>query len=127
VHGQYGASLQSPLTEKQGGSEEMTGKSIGSKVYKALVLGCLLFFEAQAAYAEATSEADLGSFLEGIGDFLIKTVGPAVLVIGIAVAGISIALGDEQGMRRGTLAAAGGALILLSRAILDFITHIAHF
>ena len=60
-------------------------------------------------------------------DFLIRTVGPAVLVIGIAVAGVGMALGDERAMQRGALAAGGGALILLSRAILDFISHVAHF
>ncbi len=81
----------------------------------------------QMAFAVATSESDLGLFLEGVGDFLIRTVGPAVLVIGISVAGIGMALGDERAMSRGGLAAAGGALILLSRAILDFISRIAHF
>jgi hypothetical protein len=38
-----------------------------------------------------------------------------------------MALGDEQGMRRGALAAGGGALILLSRAVLDFIQNITRF
>jgi len=94
---------------------------------QALFLGSFLVLKAGILFAEATSESDLGSFLEGVGDFLIKTVGPAVLVIGIAIAGVSMALGDEQGMKRGALAAGGGALILLSRAILDFISHIAHF
>lgn len=86
-----------------------------------------LFFQAQLAFAEATSESDLGIFLEGVGDFLIRTVGPAVLVIGVGVAGVGMALGDERAMQRGALAAGGGALILLSRAILDFITRIANF
>ncbi|OGW81642.1 MAG: hypothetical protein A3G33_08290 [Omnitrophica bacterium RIFCSPLOWO2_12_FULL_44_17] len=105
----------------------MFKKNISQGFQKAFILGCLLFFQAQIAFAEATSESDLGAFLEGVGDFLIRTVGPAVLVIGIAVAGIGMALGDERAMSRGGLAAAGGALILLSRAILDFISHIARF
>ena len=102
-------------------------KSFRHKFQKALLLGWMLFFQAQIAFAEATSEADLDAFLEGVGDFLIRTIGPGVLVIGVAVAGVSMALGDEQGMRRGALAAAGGALILLSRAILDFIANVARF
>ena len=105
----------------------MNTKSMDSRFQKALVLGTVLFFQGHMVFAEATSESDLGAFLEGVGDFLIRTVGPAVLVIGIAVAGIGMALGDERAMSRGALAAGGGALILLSRAILDFITHIAHF
>jgi len=87
----------------------------------------LLLVQAQICYAEASSQTDLQSFLQTIGDFLIQTIGPGVLVIGVAIAGVSMALGDEQGMRRGALAAGGGALIMLSRAILDLIQNAAHF
>lgn len=103
------------------------GRSVKSEVVKVLFIATLLCLRAQFAFAEATSESDLNAFLEGVGDFLIRIVGPAVLVIGVAVAGVSMALGDEQGMRRGALAAGGGALILLSRAILDFIQNITRF
>ena len=102
-------------------------KNFKTSVLKAFLFGSILLIQAQVAFAEANSELDLESFLRGIGDWLITIVGPAVLVIGVAVAGVSIALGDEQGMRRGALAAGGGALILLSRAILDFIQHVTHF
>lgn len=91
------------------------------------LMGFLLIVSSNSAYAQAGSEADLGAFLEQIGDFLIRTVGPGVLVIGISVAGVSMALGDEQGMRRGALAAGGGAIIMLSRAILDLIQNVTHF
>ena len=60
------------------------------------LMGFLLIISSNSAYAQAGSEADLGAFLEQIGDFLIRTVGPGVLVIGISVAGVSMALGDEQ-------------------------------
>lgn len=86
-----------------------------------------LFWFASVAWAQAASEEDLRFFLERVGDFLIRTVGPGVLVIGMAVAGVSMALGDEQGMRRGAIAAGGGALIMLSRAILDLIQNVTHF
>lgn len=97
------------------------------KILKVLLLACVLLLRTHYAFAEASSESDLQVFLEGVGDFLIRIVGPAVLVIGIAIAGVSMALGDEQGMRRGALAAGGGALILLSRAVLDFIQNITRF
>ena len=91
------------------------------------LLGFLSLFLANRVYAFAGSQDDLGQFLQSLGDFLIRTVGPGVLVIGIAVAGVSMALGDEQGMRRGALAAGGGALIMLSRAVLDLIQNVTHF
>lgn len=91
------------------------------------LLGFFLLIFSHSVYAQAGSEADLGSFLEQIGDFLIRTIGPGVLVIGISIAGVSMALGDEQGMRRGALAAGGGAVIMLSRAILDLMQNVTHF
>lgn len=91
------------------------------------LLGFLFCAFSSSGYAQAGSEADLGSFLEQVGDFLIRTIGPGVLVIGVSVAGVSMALGDEQGMRRGALAAGGGAVIMLSRAILDLIQNVTHF
>ncbi len=86
-----------------------------------------MLLQTHLAFAEATSESDLQAFLQGVGDFLIHVVGPAVLVIGIAIAGVGMALGDERAMQRGFLAAGGGALILLSRAVLDFIQNITRF
>jgi type IV secretory pathway VirB2 component (pilin) len=97
------------------------------KIFRILIPASLLMLQATVAFAEANAESDLDSFLRGIGDFLIRTVGPGVLVIGIAVAGVSMALGDERGMQRGALAAGGGALIMLARAVLDFIQSITHF
>lgn len=97
------------------------------KILRIVLPASFLMFQATVAFAEASSESDLDSFLTGIGDFLIRTVGPGVLVIGIAVAGVSMALGDERGMQRGALAAGGGALIMLARAVLDFIQSITRF
>jgi type IV secretory pathway VirB2 component (pilin) len=97
------------------------------KIFRILIPASLLMLQATVAFAEANAESDLDSFLRGIGDFLIRTVGPGVLVIGIAVAGVSMALGDDRGMQRGALAAGGGALIMLARAVLDFIQSITRF
>ena len=102
-------------------------EKLRQRIFRILIPASLLMFQATVAFAEANAESDLDSFLRGIGDFLIRTVGPGVLVIGIAVAGVSMALGDERGMQRGALAAGGGALIMLARAVLDFIQSITHF
>jgi len=107
--------------------EETMKEKSWSRILKVLLPFSVLMFQATLVFAEANVESDLDSFLRGIGDFLIRTVGPGVLVIGIAVAGVSMALGDERGMQRGALAAGGGALIMLARAVLDFIQSITHF
>lgn len=98
-----------------------------SKVERAILFLSFLFLQAHLVYAEAQSKEEIEYFLEGLGTFLIQTIGPGILVIGIAIAGISMAAGNEQGIRRGALAAGGGALIMLSRAILDLIQNITGF
>ena len=87
----------------------------------------VMLIQANMAYAEAQSKEEIEFFLEAVGTFLIQIIGPGILVIGIAVAGVSMALGNEQGMRQGALAAAGGALIMLSRAVLDLIKNLTRF
>ncbi|PIQ87182.1 MAG: hypothetical protein COV74_01280 [Candidatus Omnitrophica bacterium CG11_big_fil_rev_8_21_14_0_20_45_26] len=101
-------------------------KRIQRIFWTCVASGFLLTLQAGILYA-GDSEEDLRVFLESLGDFLIQTIGPGVLVIGVAIAGVSMALGDEQGMRRGALAAGGGALIMLARAILDLIQNLTGF
>jgi len=134
----YRGSEANPLNRKRGSlpmglmsflplqTEKIMGKRF-SKFGQVLVGLGVLLLQAQICYAEAGSETDLQFFLQGVGDFMIRTMGPGVLVIGVAISGISMALGDEQGMRRGALAAGGGALIMLSRAILALIQNVTHF
>ena len=90
-----------------------------------LLLVCLLHTGTALAFGD--SEAQLGQFLQGVADFLIRIVGPGVLVIGVCIGGISMATGNELGLRRGIFAAAGGAVIMLSRAILDLIQRLTGF
>jgi len=98
-----------------------------TKAGKVFLFLWFLFLQAQMAYAEAQSKEEIEFFLEGLGSFLIQAIGPGILVIGIAIAGISMAAGNERGIQRGALAAGGGALIMLSRAILDLIKNITGF
>ena len=97
------------------------------KLGKISIFLWLLFLQANMAYAEAQSKEEIEFFLEAVGTFLIQIIGPGILVIGVAIAGIAMALGNEQGMRQGALAAGGGALIMLSRAILDLIKNVTGF
>lgn len=101
---------------------------INMKKTKSILLSLLItMVQAQAAFADTGSEAQLGSFLQGIADFLIQIVGPAVLVIGVCLGGVSMATGDERGVSRGIMAALGGALIMMSRAILALIQRLSGF
>jgi len=88
-------------------------------------LACLLC--AQEALAFTGSEAQLEAFLEGIADFLIRVIGPGILVIGVCFGGISMATGNERGLQRGIMAALGGAFIMMSRSILDLIQRLTGF
>ena len=90
------------------------------------ILGILCLIS-HPAFAESQSETQLKVFLEDVGTFLIRIVGPAVLVIGIAVSGISMALGNQMGLQRGMLAALGGALIMMARSLLDLIQRMTGF
>ncbi len=92
-----------------------------------VLLIVLLLLQTGTVFAFGDSEAQLGQFLSGVADFLIRIVGPGVLVIGVCIGGISMAAGNEMGVRKGVFAAAGGAVIMLSRAILDLIQRLTGF
>lgn len=114
----------------KGSPPTLQGTRIGvmkQKLQKVIVFLSLIYWQVGSAYAEAQSKEEIEFFLQAIGTFLIHIVGPGILVIGIAVAGVSMALGNEQGMRQGALAAGGGALIMLSRAVLDLIQSLTGF
>ncbi len=91
-------------------------------------LNVLLFLLiASPAFAVSESESQLDSFLQGLADFLIVIIGPAILVIGVVIGGLSMATGNEFGLRKGIVAAIGGALIMMSRSILDLIQRLTGF
>ncbi len=97
------------------------------KLEKMLVFLGLLLIEAHIAYAESSSKEEIEFFLEGLGGWLIQSVGPGIFVIGLILAGISVALGNEQGMKQGALAMAGGAIIMLARSALDLLKSLTGF
>ena len=106
----------------------MEGVVMMNKTRTLLILSILLLLTQTSAHAGLfDSEAQLGRFLDGIADFLIRIVGPGVLVIGVCIGGISMATGNEMGVRRGIFAAFGGAVIMLSRSILDLIQRLTGF
>lgn len=94
---------------------------------KIILFLFLILLQTHFAFAEARAKEDIQYFLDSLGTFLIQIVGPGIIVIGITIAGISMALGNELGMRRGAIAAGGGALIMLARAILDLMKDVTGF
>ena len=94
---------------------------------KLFIIFALVICWAGLAYAEATSKDDIEFFLEDIGTFLINKIGPGLFVIGIAITGASIIMGNHQGMYQGAMVIFGGGLIMLARAILDLLQGWAGF
>ncbi len=92
-----------------------------------LFLLVIILMKTTCCYAFGDSEAQLQQFLDGVGDFLIRIIGPGILVIGVCLGGISMATGNEMGLRRGIFATLGGALIMMSRAILSLIQRLTGF
>ena len=99
---------------------------MNKKTVVVVMIGILLLM-ATPVFAESQSEVQLKVFLEDIATFLIRVIGPSILVIGLAISGISMAVGDLQGISRGILAVIGGALIMMARSILDLIQRITGF
>lgn len=102
-------------------------KHLKNVVILAVVACTWVILSTALVYAESQSEYQLTAFLEDVATFLIRIVGPSILVIGVAMGGIAMATGDERGLRRGIYAAMGGALIMLARSILDLIQRMTGF
>ena len=68
-----------------------------AKKKQIIFIIALLLLRTSLAFAFSDSEAQLENFLEGIADFLIRVIGPGILVIGVCMGGISMATGDERG------------------------------
>jgi len=98
-----------------------------NKMQLALIATAMTFLNARLAFAEANSEADLVDFLSGVGDFLINTVAGPLFIIEICLAGAAVIFGDTRTAQKFGLVALGGAIMLLSRALLDILERLTNF
>lgn len=96
-------------------------------VQGALITVGMVLLNAKLAFAEANSEADLVDFLTGVGDFLINTVAGPLFIIGICLAGAAVIFGDTRTAQKFGFVALGGAIMLLSRALLDILERLTNF
>lgn len=102
-------------------------KMILETMKKLFVFSFLLFAKSRFAFAEATSQQDLVSFLENIGDFLIKSIAIPLIILSLVMAGVSIAVGSRDGQIKAFSVGIGGAVILLAKAFVDWIANAAGF
>jgi type IV secretory pathway VirB2 component (pilin) len=67
------------------------------------------------------NQAQVGTFLSSASNWLVTILGPGIFMIGVIMVGISLAMGDQDAMRRGCYVIGGGALIFLSSSVVALI------
>ena len=67
------------------------------------------------------NQAQVGTFLSSAANWLVTILGPGIFMIGVIMVGISLAMGDQDAMRRGCYVIGGGALIFLSSSVVALI------
>jgi len=87
------------------------------------LLPLLLAVQAHAQYGG--NEGQLGSFLTQSANWLVTVLGPGIFVIGVVMVGISLAMGNEDAMRRGGYVIGGGALIFLAQSLVSLMRRLA--
>lgn len=97
-----------------------------SKVKARMAVGLPLLLCGAQAYAQSGgNEAALGGFLTSSANWLVTVLGPGVFVIGVIMVGISLAMGDQDALRRGGYVIGGGAMIFLSQAFVSLLKRLA--
>ena len=88
------------------------------KIRKHLMTVGMALMTAAPAFAQVTgNSAQVGSFLSSAANWLVTILGPGIFLIGMIMVGVSLALGDQDAMRRGCYVIGGGALIFLSSSV----------
>lgn len=96
------------------------------KTQKHLMTAGLMFMAAAPAFADyGGNDAQVGSFLSSSANWLVTVLGPGVFIIGVIMVGISLAMGDQDAMRRGGYVIGGGALIFLSQSVVALLRRLA--
>ena len=90
-----------------------------------LATGMMLMLAAPGFAQYGGSDTQVGSFLSSSTTWLITVLGPGVFIIGVIMVGISLAMGDQDAMRRGGYVIGGGALIFLSQSVVALLKKLA--
>jgi len=84
---------------------------------RLMTMGMLLMTTAPVFAQVSGNTAQVGTFLSSTSSWLVATLGPGIFLIGVIMVGISLAMGDQDAMRRGAYVIGGGALIFLSSSV----------
>lgn len=88
------------------------------KSNEVLMGAAMMLMTTAPAFAQFNgNSAQVGSFLGSTATWLVSTLGPGLFLIGVIMVGISLAIGDQDAMRRGGYVIGGGALIFLSNSV----------
>jgi len=88
------------------------------KVQGWLMATGMALMTAAPAFAQVTgNSAQIGTTLTSAASWLQATLGPGLFVIGVIMIGFSLAMGNEDALRKGYYVLGGGAVIFLSNPI----------
>lgn len=82
-----------------------------------LAAGLALMTTAPAFAQLSGNSSQVGTTLNTAAGWLVSTLGPGLFLIGMIVVGISLAMGNEDALRKGYYVVGGGALIFLSSSV----------
>ena len=68
------------------------------------------------AFAQSGNAAQITSFMSSSISWLSTVLGPFVFILGIIIVGCSLAVGNDDAVRKGAFVVCGGALIFLSQS-----------
>ncbi|MDD5658244.1 MAG: TrbC/VirB2 family protein [Elusimicrobia bacterium] len=92
---------------------------------KLLAAGTMMMLAAPGFAQYGGNDAGVTNFLSATSTWLITMLGPGIFIIGVVMVGISLALGDQDAMRRGGYVIGGGALIFLSQSVVAILRKLA--
>ncbi|MDE2292331.1 MAG: TrbC/VirB2 family protein [Elusimicrobia bacterium] len=88
------------------------------KTKDVLMSAGMVLMTAAPAFAQFSGNSgQVGSFLSSTAGWLVSVLGPGLFLIGVIMVGISLAMGDQDAMRRGAYVIGGGTLIFLSSSV----------
>ena len=99
-------------------TQEMEDVMKMKKMAGVLMAAGIALMTTAPAFAQTTgNSAQVGTTLTTAAGWLVSTLGPGLFLIGMVLVGISLAMGNEDALRKGYYVVGGGALIFLSSSV----------
>jgi type IV secretory pathway VirB2 component (pilin) len=95
------------------------------KVGRLLAAVGMTLMTASAFAQYGGNEGQVGNFLNQSANWLVTVLGPGIFIIGVIMVGLSLAMGDQDAMRKGGFVIGGGALIFLSQSVVALLRRLA--